>query len=301
MATRSASQVFTGLTDEPFFISCRKKLRAKGSGAQALKIVNVDKMRLEREDDSRLWTTVLDTEDFTLGIVDDGSFEDGMIRGVAGGVVLDEYPDSNFDQHFSHATIDARAQAVRLGAAARITRAEFSMFQQNGPTGSLYARLYAASGTFGSSAVPTGAALAESAAVDVTTLPGAYDMIPFDFATPPRIEADTTYCIAVEFDGTPAGATGYPLVGGDVFSATHAGNISSRNRSTGLWSATPSQDLIFRLTGFKVPPPSDRYMLVAECTLAYLPGFGSGQTKMDFRRPARVVASARNPVVAGIS
>lgn len=297
MASRELTQVFTGLTDEPFFIEGRRKLRAP-DGSQALKIVSVDEMRLERETDTarHLWSTVLDTEEFTLGIIDDGSFEDAMIRGVVGGSVLDEYPDTNYDQNGSYSSQDAYAQAFRLSAGAKISRVEFSMRTDAAPSGNVYARLYAAAGTLGSSAVPTGSPLAVSALVDVTTLPSAYEMIPFDFATPPDADADVTYCIAPEFDGTPDGL--YPLVGLDVFAATHAGNMSQRNRSTGLWEAVASQDLIFRLTGTHLPwaAPSDRYRLVAECTVEYLTG--GGQTEMDFRRSARVVASALNPVVS---
>jgi hypothetical protein len=53
-----------------------------------------------------------------------------------------------------------------------LNSATFRIIKNNSPTGNIYAKIYAHTGTFGTSSVPTGAALAISAAYDAATVPG---------------------------------------------------------------------------------------------------------------------------------
>ena len=67
-------------------------------------------------------------------------------------------------------------------------------------TGTAYARLYAHSGTFGSSGVPTGSPLAESDSYDVSVLTNStYQLVTFNFTGVAQIELtqNTNYCIAL--------------------------------------------------------------------------------------------------------
>ncbi len=116
----------------------------------------------------------------------------------------------------------------------------FYIKKQNTPTGSVYAKLYDHSGTFGSTSVPTGAALATSDAFDISTLDGTNaKWIQFNFSTPYTLSAATKYCIAIEFtggDGTNRLQVGYEGAG------THGGNFSSYS---GSWAATAAADVDF--------------------------------------------------------
>lgn len=95
------------------------------------------------------------------------------------------------------------------------------------PTGSMVAKLYAHSGTFGTSGVPTGEPLAtsrESTYLGYTSL---------NFPTPVLTEDGTKYVLVLEFTGGDASNYIYEDV--DNTSPTHEGNLSTYN---GSWSAT---------------------------------------------------------------
>jgi hypothetical protein len=65
------------------------------------------------------------------------------------------------------------------------------------PTGSAYAQVYAHSGTYGTSSVPTGEALATSDAFDIASLTTSYQYIKFIFSGANKIilNGSTYYCI----------------------------------------------------------------------------------------------------------
>jgi hypothetical protein len=138
-------------------------------------------------------------------------------------------------------TIVAQAQSFDVGSNAQtLARAFFQLKVVGAPTGNVVAKLYAHSGTFGTSSVPTGAALATSSNVSMTSLTTSYQTIEFHFPTPVTLSATTNYVLAVE----PAVNDGsnYVHVRGLAASGTHAGN---RSEDTGSWAATAGDDLNF--------------------------------------------------------
>lgn len=111
------------------------------------------------------------------------------------------------------------------------------------PTGNMYAKLYAHSGTFGTSSVPTGTALATSDPVDVGNVPSTYGstlMTEFIFSTPYQLVSGTNYCIAIEYTGGDGSNAIAIFRRGS--SPTHPGNSSTYNGST--WTSDAS-DLHF--------------------------------------------------------
>jgi hypothetical protein len=100
--------------------------------------------------------------------------------------------------------------------------------------------LYAHSGTFGSSSVPNGAAVATSSNVSLTTLTSAYQTVEFQFPTPYVMTAATNYVVTVEYSA--GDGSNYVHVRGLAASGTAAGNRSS---TTGTWAATAADDLNF--------------------------------------------------------
>lgn len=107
------------------------------------------------------------------------------------------------------------------------------------PTGNATAKLYAHSGTFGTSSVPTGAALATSEVFDVSTLTTSYERVPFQFNDGVTLTNATNYVIAVEYTG--GDGTNFVQIAKDS-SGTHPGNYSE---DTGSWAASSVADLIF--------------------------------------------------------
>src|SRR5947207_971022 len=82
-----------------------------------------------------------------------------------------------------------------------LSSAQFHLAKNGSPTGTAVAKLYAATGTFGTDAKPTGAALATSGTLDVSTIPTfPQTLMTFTFsgANQYLMVAGTVYCIALE-------------------------------------------------------------------------------------------------------
>lgn len=140
-----------------------------------------------------------------------------------------------------NASIVGQAQSFANGATAQyLVRVRVSLKKVGVPTGSLTVTLHAHSGTYGTSSVPTGAALATSAALDVATLTTSYQTIEVAFATPYEMSAATNYTLAVNYSA--GDGSNYVHAQGLATTGTHAGN---RSQTTGSWAATAGDDLLF--------------------------------------------------------
>jgi hypothetical protein len=138
-------------------------------------------------------------------------------------------------------TYDAVAQSF-TGAGFDLISCKFVLSKLGTPTGNCYAKLYAHSGTYGTSSVPTGSALATSDAFDVSTLSSTPTWHELSFSTPYTLVDGTKYCIVAEFTG--GNNINYIYVrykNSDV----HEGNFSRRVTSGGSWSSQSSWDVAF--------------------------------------------------------
>lgn len=152
--------------------------------------------------------------------------------------------DTGTDFANGNATIIGQAQSFANGEVpALVTKVLVDLKKTGSPTGNITAKLYAHSGTFGSSSIPTGAALATSKPVASASLTTAYQTIEFGFDTQYEMAASTNYTIAIEFSG--GDASNYVQVKGLATSGTHAGNRSQLVSST--WTATATDDLNFSI------------------------------------------------------
>lgn len=123
---------------------------------------------------------------------------------------------------------------------------QFTLLRYNDVTaGTLTAKIYATTGTHGSSAVPTGAALLTSTnTVDATTLPLTPSASVFTFNFNPAgtpLTAGVTYAVVVELTGYAG--TGAVVSRVDYATPSHSGNIVFR--SGGSWSSDSGGDLFF--------------------------------------------------------
>lgn len=116
------------------------------------------------------------------------------------------------------------------------------------PTGLLRANLYAHSGTFGTSSVPTGAALASSYTANVATLGTTQEEINFMFnyttGTDFTISSGTNYVVSLEFISTSSSSTN------SVNVAVNTSNVAVGNFSgnTGTaWTAFSAIDMFYRV------------------------------------------------------
>lgn len=127
----------------------------------------------------------------------------------------------------------------------KLANVVFYLSKTNIPTGNATAKLYAHSGVFGTSSIPTGAALATSQVLDVSTLTGSLTEKTFYFADQnqnPVLTAATKYVITIEYSG----GTSTNTVNVAANSSTvHGGNLSTY--ATATWTADSAKDAYFRL------------------------------------------------------
>jgi hypothetical protein len=145
---------------------------------------------------------------------------------------LDSYSEANNDTPW--AVLSAQTgvgQSFHSGGGGRLLSAKFYLSKNTGATGNAVAKIYAHSGTFGTSSVPTGSALAVSDNFDVSTLTTSLALTTLNFSGANQISLSpsTDYVLTIEYSGATQ-----INVGADNSSPTHEGNGS---QLTGAWAA----------------------------------------------------------------
>ena len=128
------------------------------------------------------------------------------------------------------------------------------LLKSGNPTGNIVAKVYAHTGSFGTTGKPTGAALATSDPVPATTLSTSYSLITFTFSGDQRIPLaiGTNYVVTVEYSG--GDDSNFIRAGNDGTSPTHVGNYSEE--SGGAWSSFNTIDAVFYIYAEDPPLPS---------------------------------------------
>lgn len=157
-------------------------------------------------------------------------------------ILADSYSESNYDESYSG--FYGIAQSF-IGNGDTLDSVKFFLARQAAVVGNVTAQIYAHSGTFGTSSVPTGSALAISDTVDASTLQllGSFRLDTFTFTGDQRITL---------VDGTPyilafINGIANVLIGDDGSSPTHGGNLSYNVNGVSGWNAESGTDLIFYL------------------------------------------------------
>lgn len=179
----------------------------------------------------------------------DGDTFDNTYDVENGGTIsaADSYPISNYDSNYGlNGTTDGAAQSFPgdgnslISCAFLIRACKHNVTTET--TGNVICRLYAHAGTYGTSSVPTGTALASSETWSLPSFMQGRTTIEFKFSPPYyQMASGTNYCIAIEF--TTGTATNFLQVGRDTTTPTHGGNASSWNGTT--WTAAAGTDLLF--------------------------------------------------------
>lgn len=140
----------------------------------------------------------------------------------------------------------AGGQTFEVVNSCKITSAKFYMFGDAGITGFLTFKIYKHAGTFGTTGLPTGSAIAVSEAKDISTLAGAFQLEELYF-TPSVYLTAGYYCIAVVIDSGNLHTAGLHVhIGKDGTAPTHSGNgIVYVNG----WSADAASDVCFYVYG----------------------------------------------------
>jgi hypothetical protein len=142
-------------------------------------------------------------------------------------------------------TDNAIGQAFSPKINGTINRVLVSLLAVGNITGNATVKIYGTTGTYGTSAIPTGDALATSDNINVSTISSSTaSLVTFNFSGANKISLAnaTKYALAVEYTG---GDSSNYLRARSYLPGTHSGNISSRARATSVWTAVSSHDLIF--------------------------------------------------------
>ncbi len=167
---------------------------------------------------------------------------------------IDSYSETNQDTFRQQYATESRGQSFDPGATSySVTSCKFYLKKQIAPTGTVTANIYAHSGTYGTSSVSTGAALATSVAFDVSTLTTSFQLIEFTFSTPYIISASTYYIIALNSNIT-GDASNTVDWGDDSSSPSAGGNACFGAAATGPTSADNTRDFIFYVYGTEYTP-----------------------------------------------
>lgn len=137
--------------------------------------------------------------------------------------LIDSYSESNANATtnlYAGDDILVGQSFTNLSGNYNITSAKFDILKWGSPTGSIYAKLYAHTGTYGTSSKPTGSPLATSNAVDITTATGG--LVEFTFSTGYTMTSGTYYVIVIE--SNVGNASNYLKV-----------NIDTSNSDSGNW------------------------------------------------------------------
>jgi len=135
------------------------------------------------------------------------------------------YQTSGINQMRSDSRIEA-GQTFHNENSIKLTSAKMSLWKIGAPTGTAVIKIYAMTGTLGSSGRPTGTVLATSDAVDITPVTGSTQLFEFIFSGANQIilEENTNYCIALSAEGITGDASNYLLVELDSSTLLDPGN-----------------------------------------------------------------------------
>jgi hypothetical protein len=160
--------------------------------------------------------------------------------------LVDSYSQTNQDYAFVISAGSGRyytAGQAFTAIAGTLDSATFYVERVGVSSGNTYAVVYAMTGTFGTTGVPTGSPLATSDPVDVITIGTAYALVTFVFSGANRIALTNGTHYVVQFQNNNGDATHNVYLGCDNSSSTHPGN-SSRHADTGSWGSG-GQDVCF--------------------------------------------------------
>jgi len=192
---------------------------------------------------------------YNIQIDTSSNFDSG---GFGSEALLDSYAEANASASLTcyNGYFEQVGQTFR-GNGGKISSCKFYLAKAGLPTGNVYAKLYAHTGTFGTSGMPTGAALATSDAYDVATI-GALALVTFTFsgANQVKLTSGTPYCIAFSIDGI-GDLDNRVDMELDNTAPTHEGN-RFRTHDSSNWTSTVTDDIIFYVYELPLLPLLDK-------------------------------------------
>ena len=166
-------------------------------------------------------------------------------------------------------------QTFACNASNKLTQITVNMKKTNSPTGNIYAYLYAMTGSYGSTGIPTGTYLAKSDPLNVATLSTSTSATNFTFSGVNQyyMTAGSKYVLIVSGEGASSLPDIYIM--SNSLADTHAGNFVYYETSTPAWWPGDSEDLLFWAYGsnyYTTAVSYNRYKRSGTTTEAYSTG-----------------------------
>lgn len=163
--------------------------------------------------------------------------------------LLDSYSESNADSVEGELRFNSGLVIVGQsfeGNGKTLDSVKFYLRKNGSPPGEITAEIYAHSGTYGTSSVGTGSALAVSDSNLATSLPSSIGLVEFVFSGANRItlENGTRYVIVVNYSDAGSTFTNCVKFTWDESSPTHTGNYLFWTTGSG-WGYISTRDLPF--------------------------------------------------------
>lgn len=132
------------------------------------------------------------------------------------GDVIDSYSETNKNSDIALYSGSAVGVGQALTPSSDVLCGELRWYLKKvgGPTGNIIAKIYKASGVVGTSAIPTGTALAISIPVSIASLTTSYALVRFPLINPVLLGGFENYVVTVEYSG--GNGSNYLHVGVDV-------------------------------------------------------------------------------------
>jgi len=183
-----------------------------------------------------------DTVEYELQVATDNAF-------TASGspALVASYAESNLSDsiQIGAANADTAGQTFTPSANGKLTSVKFKLIRYGTPTGNAYVKLYAMTGTYGTTGVPTGAVLATSDALDVSTIPLlTWTLMEINFSGANQYDLVTGTNYALSVDWTDGGdGSNYIEVANDSTTPSHGGNMYELYN--GSYYPDSGKDLLF--------------------------------------------------------
>ena len=166
---------------------------------------------------------------------------------TVGGVAphnIDYYSESHQTTYWGlYSGYYAGAGQSFTGDGSNIATVKFNLTKVGTPPGTMVAKLYSHSGTWGSTGIGN-TLLATSNTVTAITPPDypTFALVTFTFASPYTTVNGTHYVVQIEYTDVGSDGSNKIRVGYDDVTLTHAGNMTTTN---GGWTYYSAQDLCF--------------------------------------------------------
>ena len=165
--------------------------------------------------------------------------------------VIDSYSESNVDDYGGVDSSNPEQGQCFTGDGSVLDSVKLYLASTESPVNMMVSRIYASTGSFGTTCVPTGPVLATSDGVDATGMTGSYTLKSFHFTGAQRVTLTnaTKYVVTLYYN--------HPQrirIGTDGSSPAHGGNFNYYN--TSVWTAVSGSDVAFYVYADDTPTPT---------------------------------------------